>query len=57
MLFRSENVDEVMEEHADEPNEYINTGYYDARQYDSDYERADDLMMPDLPEPERPTTD
>ena len=52
------NVDDVMEEDDDEdPNQYINTGCDDAQQYNSDYEGADELMMPDLPEPECPTAD
>ena len=52
------NADDVMEEEDDDPLEYINTGYDDgglmARDYDSGYERGDDLMLPKLPEPERP---
>ena len=51
------NVDDVMEEDVDDPNQYINTGDDDARVYDSGYEHGDDLMMPDLPEPKHPKTD
>lgn len=52
------NVDDVMEDDDDkDPNQYINTDCDDAQQYDSDYERADELIMPDLPEPEHPTAD
>jgi hypothetical protein len=48
-----------MEEDDDDPLNYINTAYDDgglmAGDYDSGYERGDDdLMLPDLPEPERP---
>lgn len=51
------NADDVMEEDADDRNQYLNIGCDDARDYDSGYERVDELMMPDLPEPERPMAD
>ena len=54
-----ENADDDMEEDDDDPLNYINTAYDDgelmAQDYDSGYERGDDdLMLPDLLEPERP---
>ena len=53
------NADDFMEEEDDDPLKYINTAYDDgglmAQDYDSGYEHGDDdLMLPDLPEPERP---
>lgn len=52
------NVDDDMEDDDEDPNQYFNTAYdglmaQDAE--DSGYDRGDDdLMLPDLPEPERP---
>ncbi|KAI4977777.1 hypothetical protein ZWY2020_014331 [Hordeum vulgare] len=51
------NADDVMDEDGDEPNQYINTSYDDAREYDSGYEHGDDLMMRELLEPQHPTGD
>ena len=48
------NADDVMEEDDDDPNQYINTAYDDARDNDSGYEHGDDLMLPDLSESKRP---
>ena len=54
------NVDDDMEDDDDDPDKYFNTACDDGRlmaqdDEDSGYERGDvDLMLPDLPEPERP---
>ena len=54
------NVDDDMEDDDDDPDKYFNTAYDDGGLMaqdgeDSAYERGDDdLMLPDLPEPERP---
>lgn len=54
------NVDDAMEEEDDDPDKYFNTAYDDGglmaqAEEDSGYEHGDDdLMLPHLPEPERP---
>ena len=54
------NVDDDMEDDDEDPNKYFNTAYDDGGlmaqdEEDSGYEcRDDDLMLPDLLEPERP---
>ena len=54
------NVDDDMEDDDDDPDKYFNTAYDDGGLMAQDneylgYEHGDDdLMLPDLPEPERP---
>ena len=57
---KEENVGDDMEGDVDDPDKYFNTAYDDGGLMaqdgeDSGYEHGDDdLMLPDLPEPERP---
>ena len=59
-VVKEANVDDDMEDDDDDPYKYFNTAYDDGElmaqdDEDSGYERGDDdLMLPDLPEPERP---
>ena len=59
-VVKEANVDDDMEDDDDDPDKYFNTAYDDGGlmaqdDEDSGYERGDDdLMLPDLPEPERP---
>ena len=59
-VVKEANVDDDMEDDDDDPDKYFNTAYDDGGLMaqdgeDSGYEHGDDdLMLPDLPEPERP---
>ena len=59
-VVKEANVDDDMEDDDDDPDKYFNTAYDDGGlmaqdDEDSGYEHGDDdLMLPDLPEPERP---